>query len=60
MPELPEVETVLRALLSNGVVGSTISRIEIKKQNHIKEISPEDFIKNLTGKTIRNIERKGK
>lgn len=60
MPELPEVETVLRALLGNGIVGTSISQIEVKKSSHIKEIEPENFVKNLVGKTIHNIERKGK
>jgi formamidopyrimidine-DNA glycosylase len=60
MPELPEVETVLRALLGSGIKGASISRIEIKKQSHIKEISPENFVKELIGKAIKNIERKGK
>jgi formamidopyrimidine-DNA glycosylase len=60
MPELPEVETVLRALLGSGIKGASISRIETKKQSHIKEISPENFVKELIGKTIKNIERKGK
>lgn len=60
MPELPEVETVLRDLWGSGIVGSPISRIEIKKEFHVKEITPNNFINNLLGQTIQKIERKGK
>ena len=60
MPELPEVETVRQALLQSGIVGSTISQIEIKKSSHIKGITLNDFVNNLVGQTVINIERKGK
>ena len=57
MPELPEVETVLRDIQNSGIIGSPISQVEIKKNYHIKEISPEEFAKKLIGQTIKNIER---
>jgi formamidopyrimidine-DNA glycosylase len=60
MPELPEVETVLRAIQKSGIVGSPISRVEINKNRHIKEITPEEFTNKLLGETIHSIERKGK
>jgi formamidopyrimidine-DNA glycosylase len=60
MPELPEVETVLRALLKSGVINSPILQVEIKKNYHIKEILPAEFIKKLIGQSIQSIERKGK
>ncbi|CAH1756660.1 19192_t:CDS:2 [Entrophospora sp. SA101] len=52
MPELPEVETVLRALRASGVVGSPISQIEIRKEFHIKEITPSNFANNLLGQPL--------
>jgi formamidopyrimidine-DNA glycosylase len=60
MPELPEVETVARALRSSGIIGSPISQVEIRKEFHIKEVTPDNFVNNLLGQSIQNIERKGK
>ena len=60
MPELPEVETVLRALRSGGIIDSPISQIEIKKEFHLKAITSDNFINSLLGKNIKKIERKGK
>jgi len=60
MPELPEVETVLRAIQKSEIIGSPISRIEINKSYHIKEITQQEFINKLLGETIHKIERKGK
>jgi formamidopyrimidine-DNA glycosylase len=60
MPELPEVETILRALDGGGIINSPLSQIEIKKKFHIKEMTPHEFSSNLIGKSIYSIERKGK
>jgi len=60
MPELPEVETVLRSLRKSEIIGFPISRIEIKKSSHVKGINIDDFVNKLTGQTIDKIERKGK
>ena len=67
MPELPEVETV-RQILRSEIVGKTIQKIEIcklkdetkKRTSLIKKISEEEFINSLIGKTIHEVERKGK
>jgi formamidopyrimidine-DNA glycosylase len=67
MPELPEVETV-RQILRSEIIGKTINKIEIykpedetkKRVNLIKEIDEEEFINLLKGKTIHEIDRKGK
>ncbi|MCE8164128.1 MAG: hypothetical protein I3274_08075, partial [Candidatus Moeniiplasma glomeromycotorum] len=67
MPELPEVETV-RQILSSEIIGKTIQKIEIykskdeinKRASLIKGTNETEFINTLTGKTIHEIERKGK
>ena len=67
MPELPEVETV-RQILRSEIIGKTIQKIEIYKSEDeakrraslIKGIEEEEFIDTLIGKTIHEIERKGK
>ena len=58
MPELPEVETVVRTL-SPHVVGQTIRRAEFRS----KFVTPGDrelLAARLTGRTIVGIERRGK
>jgi len=56
MPELPEVETIVRALKGN--IGAQIENFEIIRQDMIRqeEFAPEK----LKGKTIYNIRRRGK
>ena len=67
MPELPEVEMV-RQILRNEVIGKTIQEIEFHKSEDetkkrvslIKEMDEKEFINLLKGKTIQEIDRKGK
>ncbi len=59
MPELPEVETVRRALY-DLVVGKTISDVDIVYDKIIKNIEPNDFSSKLENQTINNIRRYGK
>jgi formamidopyrimidine-DNA glycosylase len=61
MPELPEVETV-RQILRLEIIGKTIHKVEIYKPEDetIKEMNEGEFINLLVGKTIHEIERKGK
>lgn len=58
MPELPEVETTLRAILP-VLTGITIERVEVLRPNMVLH-DVKGFTKALTGNTIRNIERRGK
>ncbi|CAI2161730.1 1302_t:CDS:2 [Funneliformis geosporum] len=66
MPELPEVETVRQVLIKSGIIGETIHDIEIykpkdetkKRTSLVKEMSEEEFINLLKGKTIHEIDRK--
>jgi formamidopyrimidine-DNA glycosylase len=67
MPELPEVETV-RQILRSEIIGKVIQKIEIyrsedetkRRVSLIKEMDEGEFINSLVGKTIHEIERKGK
>jgi formamidopyrimidine-DNA glycosylase len=67
MPELPEVETV-RQILRPEIIGKNIQKIEIyksedetkKRVSLIKEMDEGEFINLLKGKTIQEIDRKGK
>jgi formamidopyrimidine-DNA glycosylase len=60
MPELPEVETVVRTL-NVLVAGKTIDGVDVRLNRIL--VSPDDpaeFGAKLLGHTIRNIERRGK
>lgn len=59
MPELPEVETVLRSIIKFKIKGYSIDRIKIKKKININ-VKKEEFINILLGRKLINIERKGK
>jgi formamidopyrimidine-DNA glycosylase len=58
MPELPEVETVLRGL-NQRVVGSCVEAVEILNPLVITG-SPDRFPIEISGRTIAGIRRKGK
>jgi formamidopyrimidine-DNA glycosylase len=60
MPELPEVETVVRILNSKDIKNSRINKIEIFSEKQIKELNPKEFSEKLLGKKIEKIGRKGK
>ncbi len=59
MPELPEVETV-RNTLKNLIIGKKIEDIEIRYGKIIKNVSEENFKKDLIGETFNDVLRKGK
>ncbi len=58
MPELPEVETVLRGL-KKRVLGRRISAVEVSHRQVIVG-SPDDFTESVRGREIRRGTRKGK
>ncbi len=66
MPELPEVETIARALRegdptrSPSVVGRTIAGVMIGWARHLKGITPQTFQKRIEGQRIRGVRRRGK
>ena len=59
MPELPEVEVVLRTLEKN-IRGEEISSIDIYYGKIIQEISEDEFKNNLIGKQFLTFNRVGK
>lgn len=56
MPELPEVETIVRSLQAN--VGAGIKYIEIRREDILR--LQEFPVPELQGRTIKNIRRRGK
>lgn len=58
MPELPEVETVRRGLVS--VVGRRIDNVEVHHQRSVRRTSPEELSAHLVGATITEVGRRGK
>ena len=59
MPELPEVETIRRAI-EKTLVGKKISAVQINNPRVIREPSPREFAKGLEGRAIAGALRKGK
>lgn len=59
MPELPEVETV-KNTLKKLVLNKKINEVKVLYPNMIEFPSVEEFIKELQGKTILDIKRRGK
>jgi formamidopyrimidine-DNA glycosylase len=59
VPELPEVETVRRGMVS-FVVGRRINRVEVGRERTVRRTSREALIDGLTGTSITSIGRRGK
>jgi formamidopyrimidine-DNA glycosylase len=59
VPELPEVETVRRGMVS-FVVGRRIDRVEVGRERTVRRTSRQALIDGLTGATIMSIGRRGK
>ncbi|MCC7361500.1 MAG: DNA-formamidopyrimidine glycosylase [Anaerolineales bacterium] len=66
MPELPEVETVVRELRQGGptrgasVVGRTLARVTVRWPRHIATPSARGVQQRLPGQTILGLRRRGK
>lgn len=60
MPELPEVETVVRSIICYGLINKTIVKLEILNKNVIKNVSDNFFLDKVLGTHITKIERIGK
>jgi formamidopyrimidine-DNA glycosylase len=59
MPELPEVETIVRDL-ARLLPGSTIRSVEVARPDLIDGDTPEGFAKKIRGKKIRSVVRRAK
>ena len=59
MPELPEVETIKREL-EQALVGKKITGVIVNNPRVIREPKTENFVKGVSGSTIKNILRKAK
>lgn len=59
MPELPEVETILRSL-KKKLLGRTIEGVDVFSGEVIRQPKPEQFAEQLSHKTIIDMERRGK
>lgn len=59
MPELPEVETIVRDL-ARLLPGSTIRKIEVVRPDLIEGDTPEGFAAKISGRKIRGVTRRAK
>ncbi len=65
MPELPEVETIVRALREGGrdgaaIPGRTASTVELTWARTLATPDPEIFAKRISGQTVLDVKRRGK
>lgn len=60
MPELPEVETVVRDLYTAGVVGRTIRSVMVRWERTLSRPSVQEATLRLVGETIEGLGRRGK
>jgi len=59
MPELPDVETVARRL-RRTVAGRRITGVRVLSPSTIHSPHPRRFIRELSGRTVRTVDRRGK
>lgn len=59
MPELPEVETVVRGLRAS-LVGRTVVEVKLLWPGSVAPSDPANFARRLAGRTIMRITRRGK
>lgn len=60
MPELPEVETVVRDLRAHGLPGSVIRSVTVRWPRTVAEQSPGVFCRALAGRTVTAVTRRAK
>lgn len=60
MPELPEVQTIIDALISEGIVGKHIEAVSVFWPKTIATSTPHQFRRQIQNKTILRIQRHGK
>jgi formamidopyrimidine-DNA glycosylase len=60
MPELPEVETVVRDLVAAGIVGARIREVTVRWPRTVAVPSPAAFRRGLTGRCLTSLSRRAK
>jgi formamidopyrimidine-DNA glycosylase len=60
MPELPEVETVVRDLREHGLEGAVIRDVQVRWPRTVSGCSPASLAGYLRGRTIDRLSRRGK
>jgi formamidopyrimidine-DNA glycosylase len=60
MPELPEVETIVREMRDARLIGLRIEKAYVFWDRTISNPTPTSFCKNIAQQTIRDINRRGK
>jgi formamidopyrimidine-DNA glycosylase len=60
MPELPEVETVVRDLLGSGLAGRKITSVRVSWERTLENVSSSEFEQRVKGCRIRNVSRRAK
>ncbi|MDP2989298.1 MAG: DNA-formamidopyrimidine glycosylase family protein, partial [Kiritimatiellota bacterium] len=60
MPELPEVETVVRELRAGGLIGRVITRARAFWKPMITPLTPAAFAARLEGRRVQGIHRRAK
>lgn len=59
MPELPEVETIKKDL-EKQLIGQKIINVQVNDPMVVRGLSQDEFVKRLSGKSISDIQRRGK
>lgn len=60
MPELPEVETVVRDLRAHALEGAVICGADIRWPRTVAGLTPQAFAAAVTGRTVLNVTRRAK
>ncbi len=60
MPELPEVETIVRDLRAQGLEQAVIRAVEVRWPRTVAGLTPQRFARALTGRTVTRVARRAK
>ncbi len=60
MPELPEVETIVRDLRAHGVENAKIRNVDVRWARTVTGLTPEGLNKALKNRSIRHVARRAK
>jgi formamidopyrimidine-DNA glycosylase len=55
MPELPEVQTIVREMNESSLIGKKIKKVEVFWPRSLSKTDPETFCKQLTNQSIKSI-----